>query len=69
MSGGIEIASRRFAHAVTIELPGTVPEDNGFHLAPEQTRTIALTRIGTPKSGTVTCANAEVGVRVEVKRA
>ena len=69
VSGGIEIASRRFAHAVTIELPGMVPEDNGFHLAPEQTRTIALTRIGTPKSGTVTCANAEVGVRVEVKRA
>ncbi len=67
--GGIQIGARHFAYGVTIDLPGYRPDDNAFHLAPGQTRVIGLAQDGKPKSGTVTCANAEVGVRVEVARA
>ncbi len=67
--GGLEISAQRFAYAVTIDLPGFRPDDNGFHLAPGETRVIAMRQVDKPKSGTVTCANAEVGVRVEVVRA
>jgi len=38
----IEVSTRRFAQNVTIETPGFVPDDNGFHLAPGQRRRIAL---------------------------
>jgi beta-mannosidase len=38
----IEVSTRRFAQNVTIETPGFVPDDNGFHLAPGQRRRIVL---------------------------
>jgi beta-mannosidase len=66
---GLTVSAKRFAYGVVIELPGLEPEDNGFHLAPGQVRTIALRKVGPTKSGTVTCASSESSVRVEVVRA
>ena len=63
------VSAQRFAYGVAIELPGLRPEDNYFHLAPGQTRRIALRKVGATKSGTVTCANSDVSVRVELARA
>ncbi|HEX4452913.1 MAG TPA: glycoside hydrolase family 2 protein [Kofleriaceae bacterium] len=42
----LEISTPRLARFVTIDAPGFIAEDNGFHLAPGQTRTIALEPFG-----------------------
>ncbi|HJU25515.1 MAG TPA: hypothetical protein VJ722_02450, partial [Rhodanobacteraceae bacterium] len=40
----LRIGTRRFAQSVSIETPGFVPADNGFHLAPGQRREVLLSR-------------------------
>ena len=61
----LEIASARLATFVTIELPGFVPDDNGFHLAPGQRRTIALSPTGEPHGpGRVTAVNSDAVVEL-----
>lgn len=64
----LTISSTGLAYGISIDLPGYLPEDDAFHLAPGQTRTILLRRIGATKSGNVTCVNSDTGVRVEVPR-
>lgn len=58
----LTITATGVAYGVAIELPTYTPDDNYFHLHPGQSRTIALR--GTPKPGTVSCANSEASVRV-----
>ena len=63
----LQISASRFAQFVAIDLPGWLPADDGFHLAPGQLRTISLRRTaGAVKPGTVSALNAEVGAKVEV---
>jgi beta-mannosidase len=38
----ITVGTRRFAQSVGIDVPGWLAEDDGFHLAPGQRRTVAL---------------------------
>ena len=62
-------SARRFAQSVTIDLPGFLPDDDGFHLAPGQRRTIVLRpttadALGKPRRGTVHALNAEVAAKI-----
>jgi beta-mannosidase len=60
----VTIASRRFAQSVTIDAGGYRASDEGFHLAPGQTRTVHLTGSG-PLRGHVSALNAEATARIE----
>jgi beta-mannosidase len=60
-AGSVELRAARFAQ--TVAIAGVDVDDNYFHLAPNQTRTVAITR-GT--RGTVTALNSERTVRFEV---
>ncbi len=63
----LHVSATRFAQFVAIDLPGWLPLDDGFHLAPGQQRTIALRRTGgVVKSGTVSALNAEAGAKIEL---
>jgi beta-mannosidase len=66
----LTVASPRFAQFVTIEVAGAVPEDNGFHLAPGQTRAIRLRGDLAPAGrivrGTVAALNAQTRVHFEI---
>lgn len=61
----LRITTRRFAQSVSIDAPGFTPTDNGFHLAPGQSRNILLrTKSATarkPSRGSVTAFNAASG--------
>ena len=60
------VGSARFAQSVTIEVDRYSIDDNGFHLAPGQARTLALRPSDAqrrPIHGTVTALNAEHGAR------
>lgn len=62
----VEISARRFAQSVTIDVPGFVADDNGFHLAPGQTRVVVLRAPSTPAAstrGTASALNAEATAR------
>ncbi|MBS0568136.1 MAG: glycoside hydrolase family 2 protein [Proteobacteria bacterium] len=63
----LTVSTRAFARSVTIDVPGFAAEDNGFHLAPGQSRTLALRATGSGGRGRVhgaiTALNAERGVR------
>ncbi|MEP6899793.1 MAG: glycoside hydrolase family 2 protein, partial [Rhodanobacter sp.] len=62
----LEVSARRYAQSVTISASGFVPDDNGFHLAPGQTRTIVLrAHAPSPSSarGTVSALNGEATAR------
>ena len=62
----LEVRATRFAQTVTIDAPGFVPDDDGFHLAPGQTRRIRLRALGDkPLRGTVSALNAEATARIE----
>jgi beta-mannosidase len=62
----IVVETRRFARFVTIDLPGYIPDDDGFHLAPGQRRTIALERTGAaPGRGSVGALNCDVASNVK----
>lgn len=63
----LEVRATRFAQSVTIEAPGFAPDDHGFHLAPGQTRRIALQRLAghdKPLRGTVSALNADATARI-----
>jgi beta-mannosidase len=67
----LTVSAQQFAQFVAIDLPGWIPDDDGFHLAPGQRRTITLTRSGDGapdhrSSGTVTALNAEAVAKVEL---
>ena len=51
---------------MTIDLPGYIPDDDGFHLAPGQRRTIALERTGAaPGRGSVGALNCDIASNVK----
>ncbi|HET7222269.1 MAG TPA: glycoside hydrolase family 2 protein, partial [Rhodanobacteraceae bacterium] len=60
----LRIGTRRFAQTVFLHAPGYLPEDNGFHLAPGQTRTVGLRPHGDPQRrrahGNAVALNAEI---------
>jgi beta-mannosidase len=62
----VEIGTRRFAQSVTIDAPGFIADDNGFHLAPGQTRAVVLRAPFAPPAstrGTISALNAEATAR------
>ncbi len=62
----LTVRTRRFAQSVSIDAHNALPDDDGFHLAPGQSRTVTLRRTGPgPLSGAVTALNSEVGARFE----
>jgi beta-mannosidase len=66
----LEVRATRFAQSVTIDAPGFRADDQGFHLAPGQTRRIALHRLAghdKPLRGTVSALNADATARIEVR--
>ncbi len=63
----LAITTKRFAQTVAIEAPGFAPHDDYFHLAPGQTRTIALRRVAAGAlRGHVYALNAETGAKIEL---
>jgi len=61
----LEVTATRLATFVTIDLPGYLPDDNGFHLAPGQRRSIGLVPTGEPRGpGRVTALNSEASVAI-----
>ena len=62
----VEVRAARFAQTVTIDAPGFLPDDDGFHLAPGQMRRVTLTPLGDrPLRGTVSALNADATARIE----
>jgi beta-mannosidase len=70
----VEVATRRFAQWVTLEVPGHLPLDSWFHLAPATARTVALVPDpaapaepgGGGLRGTVRALNSAAGTRLAV---
>lgn len=61
----LRISTKRLAQSVTIDAPGFLPSDNGFHLAPGQVRDIALRPSAMPAQkmarGKAVALNAQSG--------
>jgi beta-mannosidase len=67
----LELAAKRFAHAVAIDVDGWIPEDNYFHLEPGQTRRVGLQLnggVGAPR-GSVSALNASGPTQIAVVEA
>jgi beta-mannosidase len=66
----IVVSTRRFAQSVTIDAPGFLPDDNGFHLAPGQRRRVTLRPTGRPRPAFArygaSALNAETAARFEL---
>lgn len=68
----LTVGTRRFAQSVRIEIPHFASDDDYFHLAPGETRTLGLTPESesgerpTPPAGRVRALNAEVAAKVSV---
>jgi beta-mannosidase len=64
----LTVRAAQLAQFVAIELPAWRPDDNYFHLAPGETRSIALAPIAAPSKarGVVTALNSDAAVRIEV---
>ena len=64
----VTVATRRFAQWVAIDLPGFVPSDSWFHLAPGAERTVTLQPAGGdgPPKGRVRALNGRHAVPVVV---
>jgi beta-mannosidase len=61
----LTVSAERFAQFVTIDAPGWLPSDDGFHLAPGQRRAIAMARTGAPiKAGTIAASNAVATAKI-----
>jgi len=61
----LTVSAQRFAQFVTIDAPGWLPSDDGFHLAPGQRRELSLTRTGAPvKAGSISASNAEASAKI-----
>lgn len=66
----VEISARRFAQSVSIDAPGFVADDNAFHLAPGQVRSVVLRASSLPPSsirGTLSALNSEATVRLDTR--
>jgi len=66
----LEVGARRFAQSIAIDAPGFVADDEGFHLAPGQTRQVRLRPVpGTPApaKGTLSALNAEATARFDLR--
>jgi beta-mannosidase len=64
----LSVRTRRFAQWVVVEIPGFVPSDSWFHLAPGATRTVTLEPgpgSGRP-TGLVRAVNAQATARIEI---
>jgi beta-mannosidase len=61
--GVLAITTKHFAQTVAIEGKGVIADDNYFHLAPGQTRVVAVPR---GSRGTISALNSERTVRFEV---
>jgi beta-mannosidase len=48
----VTVSTRRFAQWVRVDVPGFVPSDSWFHLAPGAARTVALCAVSPPAGGT-----------------
>jgi beta-mannosidase len=62
----LDVSSRRFAQAVFVDVPGFIPDDNYFHLAPGGRHQVRLRRagaVGDPK-GSVLPLNARAATRI-----
>lgn len=66
----LHVRSERLAESVDIDLPGFQPEDNGFHLAPGQSRRIALRPLAQRRPGKarghVSALNGLGSARIEI---
>ena len=66
----LDIGTRRFAQSIAIDAPGFVADDEGFHLAPGQTRRVLLRPLrGTVAAakGTLAALNAEATARFDLR--
>jgi len=68
----VEVGARRFAQSVTIDAHGYLASDDGFHLAPGQSRNVVLQALGgnasaTAARGTVAALNAETTARFALR--
>ncbi|MCH8621237.1 glycoside hydrolase family 2 protein [Undibacterium sp. TS12] len=65
----LHVSTKKFAQAVSVQIPGLLPEDNYFHLAPGSSRQIRLSAITgkNVRQGQLQAQNAVAGVRVEIK--
>jgi beta-mannosidase len=65
----LTVATRSFAHAVTIRAAGWVSEDQYFHLAPGTERKLLLRRSGSdkPPRGTVQALNARSAAKIHIE--
>jgi beta-mannosidase len=63
----LSVSTVRFAHCVTIDVPGYLAEDQYFHLAPHHERAIRLRplREGVRPKGTVKALNAKAVKKIE----
>ncbi|MBV8762379.1 MAG: glycoside hydrolase family 2 protein [Deltaproteobacteria bacterium] len=73
----VELRAARFAQSVAIDAPGFIPDDDGFHLAPGQSRRVQLRAVEDPAGdiaggkpprplrGTVSALNADATARIE----
>ncbi len=64
----VRLRAKRFVQAVSFETPGHVPEDNYFHLAPGDERTVVLRPRPSARAfrGFVHALNATAPVRIEL---
>ena len=65
----LTVATRSFAHAVTVRTAGWVAEDQYFHLAPATERKLLLRRSGSdkPPRGTVHALNARSAAKIHLE--
>ena len=66
----LAISARRFAQSVTIDAPGFAAQDNGFHLAPGQTRSVLLYASSLSPSSrraTISALNADAMIRFDTR--
>ena len=65
----LEIAARHWAVGVHVDVPGWMPDDNHFHLAPGSARTLALRRMrpqAAPLAGSLHALNLAAALPIEV---
>ncbi len=66
----VTVRTRRLAHFVSIDVPGAIPADNWFHLAPGSERVVPLRALpgAQPRSGEVRALNASSACAIRLDR-